>query len=82
MIKVLTAFGVAVVVSASTVTPSSAQPAVSEPGMQSFYYPNSSLGIGTPWPQGASNAMASSRAVPAPVATPRTQRGGTAGVTR
>jgi hypothetical protein len=82
MIKVLTAFGVAAVVSASMVTPSSAQPAVSEPGMQSFYYPNSSLGIGTSWPQGASNAMASSRAMPAPVATPRTQRGGTAGVTR
>jgi hypothetical protein len=83
MIKGLMALGVAAIVAVSMATPLSAQPAVSEPGMQSFYYPNSSLGIGTPWPQGASNAMASSRnAAPAPVTTPRTQRGGAAGVTR
>jgi hypothetical protein len=83
MIKGLMALGVAAIVAVSLATPSSAQPVVQEPGAQSFYYPNSSLGIGTAWPQGASNAMASSRIVaPAPVTTPRMQRGGTAGVTR
>ncbi len=84
MIKGLRALGVAAIVAVSMATPLSAQPVVQEPGAQSFYYPNSSLGIGTAWPQGgASNAMASSRNVaPAPVTTPRMQRGGTAGVTR
>jgi hypothetical protein len=84
MIKGLMALGVVAIVAASIVTPLSAQPVVQEPGAQSFYYPNSSLGIGTAWPQGgASNAMASTRNVsPAPVTTPRTQRGGAAGVTR
>ena len=84
MIKSLIALGVVAIASASMATPSSAQPVVQEPGAQSFFYPNSSLGIGTPWPQGAaSNAMASSRNVaPAPATTPRAQRGGTAGVVR
>jgi hypothetical protein len=84
MIKGLMALGVVAIVSAAMMTPLSAQPVVQEPGAQSFFYPNSSLGIGTPWPQGAaSNAMASSRNVaPAPVTTPRTQRGGAAGVAR
>ena len=84
MIKGLMALGVVAIASVSIATPLSAQPVVQEPGAQSFYYPNSSLGIGTQWPQGdASNAMASSRNMaPAPVTTPRTQRGGAAGVTR
>jgi hypothetical protein len=84
MIKGLMALGVVAIVSASMLTPVSAQPVVQEPGAQSFFYPNSSLGIGTAWPQGStSNAMASSRnAAPAPVTTPRTRRGGAAGVVR
>ncbi len=38
------------VLSALIAAPATAQPVVSEPGMEAFYHPNSDLGIGSPWP--------------------------------
>jgi hypothetical protein len=38
------------VLSALIAAPATAQPVVSEPGMEAFFHPNSDLGIGSPWP--------------------------------
>lgn len=48
----------AAVLSALIAAPATAQPVVSEPGMEAFVHPNSDLGIGSPWP--ALNAQAQS----------------------
>jgi hypothetical protein len=40
----------AAVLSALIAAPATAQPVVSEPGMEAFVHPNSDLGIGSPWP--------------------------------
>lgn len=48
-------FGVALVLSAAVATPALAE-AIQEPGLYSFYHPNSDLGVGS---SGAANAMAS-----------------------
>jgi hypothetical protein len=77
--------GVAAVLSAAIAAPLFAQPVVQEPGNQAFYYPNSDLGIGSPWPRlpSTTNAMASSPMMaPAPVRKDRAKRGGSAGTTR
>ena len=52
----LNLLGAALVLSLLTATPATAQPVVSEPGMEAFVHPNSDLGIGSPWP--ALNAQA------------------------
>jgi hypothetical protein len=48
----------AAVLSVLIAAPATAQPVVSEPGMEAFVHPNSDLGIGSPWP--ALNAQAQS----------------------
>jgi hypothetical protein len=52
-------FGVAAYVAASMASPASAQPVVSEPGMEAFVHPNSDLGIGMSRPVVDSHAMMS-----------------------
>jgi hypothetical protein len=82
MIKGLMVLGTALIASAASTVPSFAQPAVQEPGMQSFYYPGSDLGIGGRWPQGGTNAMASSPNAARPPVPARPRRSGGAGNAR
>jgi hypothetical protein len=50
----------AAVLSALIAAPATAQPVVSEPGMEAFVHPNSDLGIGSPWPAFNAQAQAQS----------------------
>jgi hypothetical protein len=52
-------FGAAAYLAASIASPASAQPVVSEPGMEAFVHPNSDLGIGMSRPVVDSHAMMS-----------------------
>ncbi|WP_152535854.1 hypothetical protein [Bradyrhizobium sp. Ai1a-2] len=52
-------FGFAAFVAASIASSASAQPVVSEPGMEAFVHPNSDLGIGMSRPVADSHAMMS-----------------------
>ena len=52
-------FGLAAFVAASLASSASAEPVVSEPGMEAFVHPNSDLGIGMSKPVVDSHAMMS-----------------------
>ena len=71
----LNLLGAALVLSLLTATPATAQPVVSEPGMEAFVHPNSDLGIGSPWPAINAQAPSPRLIMRHPLAAPRVKPG-------
>ena len=67
----LNLLGAALVLSLLTATPATAQPVVSEPGMEAFVHPNSDLGIGSAWPAAIAQAPSPRLIMRHPLPAPR-----------
>ncbi len=65
----------AAVLSALIAAPATAQPVVSEPGMEAFVHPNSDLGIGSAWPAANAQVQSPKLIMRHPLPVPRVKPG-------